>query len=238
MTLFKNLKIKIFADGANIEEMVRLNSLSYIKGFTTNPSLMKQSGIKNYKEFVFKILSKIKSKPISFEVFSDDINEMFNQAIKIADWGNNIFVKIPITNTKGESCLNIIKKLSHLGIKLNITAIMTEDQIKNTCKALSSNVNSIISVFAGRIADTGIDAMKIISKSQKYVKNKKKHEILWASTREIFNIFQATECGCRIITIPHELLNKVNLIGKNLNKYSIETVKQFYTDAKKSGFNI
>jgi len=238
MTSFKNLKIKIFADGANIEEMIRLNSFNYTKGFTTNPSLMKQSGIKNYKKFALKILSKIKSKPISFEVFSDDINEMFNQAIKIADWGNNIFVKIPITNTKGESCLNIIKKLSHQGIKLNITAIMTEDQIKNTCKVLSPNVNSIISVFAGRIADTGIDPMKIISKSKKYIKNKEKHEILWASTREIFNIFQAIECGCRIITIPHELLNKTNLIGKNLNKYSIETVKQFYNDAKKSGFNI
>jgi transaldolase len=128
--------------------------------------------------------------------------------------------------------------LSHLGIKLNITAIMTEEQMKNTCKALSPNVDSIISVFAGRVADTGIDPTKIISKSKKYIKNKKKHEILWASTREIFNIFQATKCGCRIITIPHELLNKVNLIGKNLNKYSIETVKQFYTDAKKSGFNI
>lgn len=238
MTSLKNPKIKIFADGANIEEMVRLNSLSYISGFTTNPSLMKQSGIKDYKKFALQILSKIKSKPISFEVFSDDINEMVNQATKIADWGNNIFVKIPITNTKGESCLKIIKKLSNLGIKLNVTAIMTEEQIKNTCKALSPNVNSIISVFAGRIADTGINPMKIISKSQKYVKNKKKHEILWASTREIFNIFQATECGCRIITIPHELLNKMNLIGKNLNKYSIETVKQFYTDAKKSGFNI
>jgi transaldolase len=235
---FKNLKIKIFADGANIEEMVRLNSLDYIKGFTTNPSLMKQSGIKDYKKFALQILSKIKSKPISFEVFSDDMNEMVNQAIKIADWGTNIFVKIPITNTKGESCLNIIKKLSHLDIKLNITAIMTEEQIKNTCKALSPNVNSIISVFAGRVADTGIDPTKIISKSKKYIKNKKKHEILWASTREIFNIFQATKCGCRIITIPHELLNKVNLIGKNLNKYSIKTVKQFYTDAKKSGFNI
>lgn len=235
---FKNLKIKIFADGANIEEMVRLNSLNYIKGFTTNPSLMKQSGIKDYKKFALQILSKIKSKPISFEVFSDDMNEMIKQAVKIADWGANIFVKIPITNTKGESCLNIIKKLSHQGIKLNITAIMTEEQMKNTCKALSPNVDSIISVFAGRVADTGIDPMKIISKSKKYIKNKKKHEILWASTRELFNIFQATKCGCRIITIPHELLNKVNLIGKNLNKYSIETVKQFYTDAKKSGFNI
>ena len=163
---------------------------------------------------------------------------MARQAIKIADWGNNIFVKIPITNTKSESCLNIIKKLSHLGIKLNITAIMTEEQIKNTCKALSPNVASIISVFAGRIADTGIDPMKIISKSKKYIKNKKKHQILWASTREIFNIYQAIKCGCTIITITHELLNKLNLIGKNLNKYSAETVKGFYTDAKKSGFNI
>lgn len=238
MISYNNFKIKIFADGANIEEIIRLNSIDYIKGFTTNPSLMRQSGIKDYKKFALQILLKIKSKPISLEVFSDDVNEMFDQAIKIASWGKNIFVKIPITNTKGEKCIKIIKKLSHLGIKLNITAIMTEEQIRETCKALSPNVDSIISVFAGRIADTGVDPIKIISKSLKYIKNKKKHEILWASTREIFNIFQAIECGCKVITIPHELLNKLNLIGKNLEKYSIETVKQFYTDAKNSGFRI
>ena len=238
MTDIQKLKIKIFADGADFESINKLNTKNYIRGFTTNPSLMKKAGIKNYKEFALKILSKIKDKPISFEVFSDDLVEMEKQAMEIATWGKNINVKIPITNTKKESTTEIIEKLSNQGIECNITAIFTVNQLKNVVQILNKNTPAILSVFAGRIADTGIDPENIMAECVQASKSKPKSEILWASTRELVNIFQADKIGCQIITVPHEILSKIDSIGKNLDDYSLDTVKSFYKDAVAAGFKI
>ena len=238
MTDIQKLKIKIFADGADFESINKLNTKNYIRGFTTNPSLMKKAGIKNYKEFALKILSKIKDKPISFEVFSDDLIEMEKQAMEIATWGKNINVKIPITNTKKESTNEIIERLSNQGIECNITAIFTVNQLKNIVQVLNKNTPAILSVFAGRIADTGIDPENIMAECVQASKSKPKSEILWASTRELVNIFQADKIGCQIITVPHEILSKIDSIGKNLEDYSLDTVKSFYKDAIAAGFNI
>jgi transaldolase len=238
MTDIQKLKIKIFADGADFESINKLNTKNYIKGFTTNPSLMKKAGIKDYKEFALKILSKIKDKPISFEVFSDDLVEMEKQAMEIATWGKNINVKIPITNTKKESTNEIIERLSNQGIECNITAIFTVNQLKNVVQVLNKNTPAILSVFAGRIADTGIDPKNIMAECVQASKLKPKSEILWASTRELVNIFQADKIGCQIITVPHEILSKIDSIGTNLEDYSLDTVKSFYKDAVAAGFKI
>ena len=209
-----------------------------IKGFTTNPSLMKSAGIKDYKSFAKEISKKVKKKPISFEVISDDLNVMYNQARKISKWGNNIYVKIPITNSKGKKTLPIIKKLSDLNIKLNITALFTIDQLREIKKNISKNSEVIISVFAGRIADTGRDPEKIIIQSIKLFKGYKNVKILWASTREILNIIHAQKIKCHIITVPDKILNNLELLNKNLISYSKETVKKFYQYAKLSKFKI
>ena len=238
MTDIQKLKIKIFADGADFESINKLNTKNYIRGFTTNPSLMKKAGIKNYKEFALKILSKIKDKPISFEVFSDDLIEMEKQAMEIASWGKNVNVKIPVTNTKKESTTEIIERLSNQGIECNITAIFTVNQLKNVFQILNKNTPAILSVFAGRIADTGIDPENIMAECVQASKSKPKSEILWASTRELVNIFQADKIGCQIITVPHEILSKIDSIGKNLDDYSLDTVKSFYKDAVAAGFKI
>ena len=238
MTDIQKLKIKIFADGADFESINKLNTKNYIRGFTTNPSLMKKAGIKNYKEFALKILSKIKDKPISFEVFSDDLIEMEKQAMEIASWGKNVNVKIPVTNTKKESTTEIIERLSNQGIECNITAIFTVNQLKNIVQVLNKNTPAILSVFAGRIADTGIDPENIMAECVQASKSKPKSEILWASTRELVNIFQADKIGCQIITVPHEILSKIDSIGKNLDDYSLDTVKSFYKDAVAAGFKI
>ena len=238
MTDIQKLKIKIFADGADFESINKLNTKNYIKGFTTNPSLMKKAGIKDYKEFALKILSKIKDKPISFEVFSDDLIEMEKQAMEIASWGKNVNVKIPVTNTKKESTTEIIERLSNQGIECNITAIFTVNQLKNIVQVLNKNTPAILSVFAGRIADTGIDPENIMAECVQASKSKPKSEILWASTRELVNIFQADKIGCQIITVPHEILSKIDSIGKNLDDYSLDTVKSFYKDAVAAGFKI
>ncbi len=234
----KNLKIKIFADGANEQQMLKFNKLSYIKGLTTNPSLMKKAGVKNYVEFSKKILKKIKNKPISFEVFSDDISEMYKQAKIINSWGKNVYVKIPITNSKGKSCNNIIKKLSNENVNLNITAVFTLEQIKGLKKVLNPKSKSIISIFAGRIADTGRSPNQIIKKSVKMFSKQKKIEILWASTREMFNIFEANKLNCHIITVTPDILKKNKLVNYSLKKYSLDTIKDFYKDAKEVGYKI
>jgi|TARA_B110000483_G_scaffold224149_1_gene282670 transaldolase len=234
----KKIKIKIFADGANEEQMIKYNKLSYVKGLTTNPSLMKKAGIKDYTIFAKKILKKIKKKPISFEVFSDNLNEMYIQAKTISSWGSNVYVKIPITNTKNKSCNSIIKKLSDENIKLNITALFTLNQIKSLKKVLNPKSDNIISIFAGRIADTGRNPSSIIKKSIKLFSKFKKTEILWASTREFFNIIEADNLGCHIITVPPDILKKTKLIDYNLDKYSLETIKDFYNDAQKAGYKI
>ena len=233
-----DLKIKIFADGADIENIKTLSKNDLIKGFTTNPSLMKKKGIVNYKKFVREVLEITENKPVSFEIFADDIDEMEQQALEISKWGKNINVKIPITNTKGQSTNNLIKKLSNQKIVCNITAILTINQLKSVVKVLNPETPAILSVFAGRIADTGRDPMPIIKEAVEFAKNKPLSNILWASTREIYNIFQAEDSGCQIITVPHDIINKFKGIGKDLNQLSLETVKTFYEDAKAAGYKI
>ena len=235
---FENLKIKIFADGANIKSILDLNGNEYISGFTTNPTLMKKAGIKDYSEFAKTLLLNITDKPISFEVFDDDIEEMRKQAIKISSWSNNVNVKIPITNTKGESTINLIKDLSEKNIKCNVTAIFTINQCLELLKNIDLNSHIILSVFAGRIADTGIDPIPIMEEIVAIAKDYKFVEILWASPRELLNIFHADYAGCDIITVPNDIINKFDLINKNLNKFSLETVEMFYKDAIESGFSI
>jgi len=234
----KNLKIKIFADGASLQEFERLNKISYIKGFTTNPSLLKKNKIKNYKEFSIKLLSKIKRKPISFEVFSDNLSDMEVEAKDIASWGKNVYVKIPFSNTKGKKTLPIIKKLVKKNIPLNITAIFTLEQVKNILKGVPKNANMILSIFSGRIADTGVNPAVLVRRAIYLASKYKNIKILWASTREIFNIFEADKLSCHIITVPTDLIKKFYLVGKNLNNYSIETVNDFYNDSKSTKYKI
>ena len=233
-------KIKIFADGADYQSILNYNKKFFIKGLTTNPSLMKKSGVTNYAAFAKKILKVVNKKPISFEVFCDDFPGMYQQAKKISSWGKNIYVKIPITNTKGQGSYDLIKKLSNENIKLNITAVFTESQINKVVKCLNPKIKSIISIFAGRIADSGINPELIIQKCLELLKKNKnkKSEVLWASTRELYNIVTAQSIGCHIITVPNNILNKLNFLGRNLENYSLETVKEFYRDAKEAGFQI
>ena len=199
---------------------------------------MRKANVKNYESFAKDLLSKIKTKPVSFEVFSDDINIMEKQAEKIATWGKNVNVKIPVTNTKNLSTCELIQKLSSKGIICNITAIFTFDQLKGIVDSLHKDTPAILSIFAGRIADAGMDPEKIIGDAVNYAKSKPQSEVLWASTREVFNIFQAEKNGCQIITVPHNMLGKLDIIGKNLNEYSIETVKDFYNDAQAAGYEL
>ena len=234
------MKTKIFCDSADYETIKHFNNKNIVDGFTTNPSLMRLSGAKNYRDYSLKILKVCRKKPISFEVFADDEKSMYKQAKEISTWGKNVYVKIPVTNTRGVGCYNLIKKLSNENIKLNVTAIFTNNQVTKVINSLNMNTKSIISIFAGRIADTGIDPSLLISfclKNLKLKKNKK-CEVLWASTREIYSIIAAEKLGCHIITVPNNILSKINLIGKNLNSYSLETIKDFYKDAKSAGFKI
>ncbi len=230
--------IKIFADGANYDEMIKLSKIGFIKGLTTNPSLMRKNKIKNYEVFAKKILKKIKKKPISFEVFSDDLNEMKKQAEIINSWGKNVYVKIPITNTKKKSTSRLIKYLSNKNIKLNITAIMTINQVKTVLNNLNPATNSYISIFAGRIADTGVDPLPIMKQTLKLMKKNKKSELIWASTRELYNIVDASKIKCHIITVTSDIINKLSLYKYNLTKYSLDTVKTFRKDAVKSKYKI
>lgn len=236
--MFKNKKIKIFADGANIEDIIELNKLDYVSGFTTNPSLMKKAGINDYKSFALEVVKFVKDKPISFEVFADDLKEIEEQALIINEWGKNINVKIPVTNTRGVSTADIISRLSDKGVFFNVTAIFNLSQIKEILKELKNDKKVILSVFAGRIADTGVDPEPVMSEIVNYSKSHKKAEILWASPRELINIYQADKIGCHIITVQKEIINKIKLIGKDLNTYSLETIKMFYKDATEAGFKI
>jgi transaldolase len=238
MKKIEDLKIKIFSDGADKKEMLDMNSKTLIKGFTTNPSLMKKTGIKNYEAFAKDILSIIKEKPISFEVFSDDFDEMERQAMKIASWANNVYVKIPITNTKKQNSAKLIKRLSEKKVKLNITAIMTLDQVKTVVKILDKKIPNIISVFAGRIADTGRDPIPIMKDCLNEMKNYPNSELLWASSRELLNIIQSDDIGCHIITVTNDIINKLELINFDLEEYSLNTVKTFYKDASEANFKI
>jgi transaldolase len=238
MKTVKDLKVKIFADGADKAGMLDMASKPYIKGLTTNPTLMRKAGIKSYKDFALDILSEVKDKPISFEVFSDDFDEMERQALEIASWGENVYVKIPVMNTKQEPAYDLAAKLSNQGVKLNVTALMTNAQVKNVAERLNSSIPSYISVFAGRVADTGIDPVPQMKAAVDLIKLNPKIELIWASPRELLNIFQADDIGCHIITVTNDVLKKLELVGKNLEEYSLETVKMFYSDAEMAGFKI
>jgi len=233
-----NKKIKLFADGAIIKEMVKFYKSGTVQGFTTNPTLMNRAGIKDYEGFAQEVLKKIPDLPISFEVFSDEFDEMERQALKLAALGDNVYVKIPITNTRAEPSYNLINKLTDKGVKLNVTAIMTTRQVVNLSDVLKSDVPSIVSVFAGRVADTGVDPIPIMQESLAYLRGINKAELLWASPREVLNVYQAEKIGCDIITATTPILNKLKLFGKSLPEYSLDTVKMFYNDAKKAGFKL
>jgi len=232
------LKVKIFADGALKNEMLDMHQKSFIKGLTTNPTLMNKAGIKDYRAFCKDILTVIKDKPLSFEVFSDDFSDMERQALEIASWGDNVYVKIPITNTKSEPCYALVKKLADKKVKLNITAIMTLDQVSNVVDALDPDVAAYISIFAGRIADTGRDPIPIMQSALDIMKAKPLSELIWASPRELLNIFQADQIGCHIITVTHDILKKLALVDYDLDKYSLDTVKMFYNDAVVAGYKL
>ena len=238
MNNIANLKVKIFADGADKKGMMEMYTKPYIKGLTTNPTLMKKAGILDYKAFCKDILSEIKDKSLSFEVFSDDFSEMERQALEINSWGENVYVKIPITNTKQETCCDLVKKLSNQKVKMNITAIMTLKQVRDVAVCLNPNIPSYISIFAGRIADTGTDPLPIMLNALRILKDNPSAELIWASPRELLNIFQADEIGCHIITVTNDILNKLALVGYNLDEYSLDTVKMFYKDAVSAGFKL
>jgi len=238
MNNIANLKVKIFADGADKKGMMEMYTKPYIKGLTTNPTLMKKAGILDYKAFCKDILSEIKDKSLSFEVFSDDFSEMERQALEINSWGENVYVKIPITNTKQETCYDLVKKLSNQKVKMNITAIMTLKQVRDVAVSLNPNIPSYISIFAGRIADTGTDPLPIMLNALHILKDNPSAELIWASPRELLNIFQADEIGCHIITVTNDILNKLALVGYDLNEYSLDTVKMFYKDAVSAGFKL
>lgn len=234
----KQLKVKLFADGAEKAGMLEMYKNPLISGFTTNPTLMRKVGITDYRAFALDILAHIKDRPISFEVFSDEFPEMERQALDIASWGGNVNVKIPITNTKAQSCVNLVENLSKAGVKLNVTAIMTVEQVKGVLPALAKGPGGYVSVFAGRIADAGIDPMPIMLEVVTMLKAYPHIELIWASPRELFNIVQADSIGCHIITATNDILKKLPTIGKDLTEFSLDTVKMFYNDATAAGFKL
>lgn len=230
-------RIKIFADGASVPSIVESSKNPRIAGFTTNPTLMRKDGVTDYRAFAKEVLGHIKTKPISFEVFADEFPEMKRQATEIKTWGDNVYVKIPITNTKGQSALPLVRELAHSGVKLNVTAICTLEQVRETAAALKGGAPSVVSVFAGRVADTGRDPVPHMRESLTVCRAADKNiELLWASPRELLNIIQAAEVGCDIITVTPDLLKKLALVGKDLNEYSLETVQMFHRDAAAAGY--
>ena len=233
-----HLKVKLFADGANLAGIKEMAANPAIKGFTTNPTLMRKAGVSDYKAFALQALQVVRGRPISFEVFADEFGEMGKQAHEIASWGKNIYVEIPVTNTKGEFSGPLVERLTRAGIQVNVTALTTVDQVKRVADRLAPETPAIISVFAGRIADTGRDPVPIMAEAVKIMKKKPKSELIWASPRELLNIFQADEVGCHIITATNDILKKLPLIGKDLDAYSLETVEMFHKDAKAAGYSI
>ena len=238
MKKVEDLKVKIFADGADKTAMLEMYQKPFIKGLTTNPTLMNKAGIRDYRAFCKDILLSIKDKPLSFEVFSDDFKEMERQALEIASWADNVYVKIPITNTKSETCYDLVKKLAKEKVKLNVTALMTLDQLSHVVESLDASVPSYISIFAGRVADTGRDPLPMMSEALNRMKSNPLSELIWASPRELLNIFQADDIGCHVITVTNDILKKLSLVGYDLDKYSLDTVKMFYNDAVVAGFKL
>jgi len=238
MSRTKQLKVKLFADGADLAGITEMASNPMIGGFTTNPTLMRKAGISDYKAFALKVLEVVPKLPVAFEVFADDFPTMEKQAKEIASWGKNVNVKIPVTNTKGEFCGPLVKTLSDAGVNVNVTAVMTLDQVRKIVENLNVNSPAIVSIFAGRIADTAIDPVPLMAEAVQILKSKPKAELIWASPRELLNIFQADQVGCHIITATNDILKKLSLVDKNLDAYSLETVEMFYRDAKAAGFDI
>tara|TARA_B100000959_G_scaffold178460_1_gene186639 strand:- start:495 stop:1199 length:705 start_codon:yes stop_codon:yes gene_type:complete len=233
-----NLKVKLFADGADKDGMLEMYANPLISGFTTNPTLMKVAGVSDYESFAKDILTYITDKPISFEVFSDEFDEMEKQGLEIASWSENVNVKIPITNTKAESSVKLIDNLSSQGVSVNVTAMMTVDQVQSVLPALSKGPGSYVSVFAGRIADAGLDPLPIMREVVDLLKDYPNIELIWASPRELYNVIQANDIGCHIITATNNILKKLPTLGKDLDQFSLETVKMFYNDATAAGYSI
>lgn len=239
MKTLQDLKIQLYADGADKAGILDLYAKPYIKGLTTNPTLMKKVGIKDYETFARDILTSITAKPISLEVFSDDFSEMKRQGLKIASWGQNVYVKIPITNSQGDSAIPLIAELAQQNVKLNITAILTLAQVRDVAAALNPAVPSVVSVFAGRIADTGVDPVPLMRAAGALLDTQPKAELLWASVREVLNIIQAEECGCKIVTVPHDILIKAaKMMGMDLTALSLDTVRMFAKDAADAGYKL
>jgi len=238
MKRLEDLTVKIFADGAEKGGMLEMYAKPYIKGFTTNPTLMHKAGLTDYRAFAHDVVAAIPDRPISFEVFSDEFEEMERQAREIATWGENVYVKIPVTNTRREPAYDLVRRLADEGVKLNVTAIMTIDQVRNVVDAVKDGAPSCVSVFAGRIADTGRDPVPIMSECVEILKAAPRAELIWASPRELLNIIQADAIGCHIITVTNDILKKLPLIGKDLADYSLDTVKMFFDDGRKAGFTL
>ena len=238
MKTLQDLKVKLFADGADKAGMIEMYKKPFVKGFTTNPTLMRKAGISDYRGFAHEILAAIPDRPISFEVFSDEFDEMERQGREIATWGQNVYVKIPITNTRREPAYDLVRALSHDGVKVNVTAMMTLEQVRAVADALRGGAPSNVSVFAGRIADTGRDPMPIMAESVRILAGVPGAELIWASPRELLNVFQADEIGCHIITATNDILKKLDLIGRDLADYSLDTVKMFFNDAAQAGFKL
>jgi len=238
MKAVADLKVKIFGDGADLAGMLELARLPYIKGFTTNPTLMRKAGVPDYEQFAADVLKHIRNLPVSFEVFADDAATMELQARYIASWAKNVYVKIPITNTKREPMYDLIRRLSHEGIQVNVTAMMTLEQVREVGKALRGGAPSNVSVFAGRVADTGRDPVPIMQEALAILRETPEAELIWASPRELLNIFQADEIGCHIITVTNDVLAKLKLVGKDLGDFSLDTVQMFHNDAAKAGYRL
>jgi transaldolase len=238
MTSLSQLAVKIFADGADKAGMLDMYAKPYIKGLTTNPTLMRKAGIADYRAFARDILTAIVDKPVCFEVFADDFAEMERQALEIAAWADNVYVKIPITNTRRESSTALVKRLADRRVKLNVTAILTLAQVREIAAALNSATPSYVSVFAGRIADTGLDPQPLMLEAVKMLKVNANAQLVWASTREVLNIFQADAIGCHVITVTRDILSKLALVGYDLTEYSLDTVKMFHDDAQSAGFSL
>jgi transaldolase len=238
MKSVSELRVQVFADGADKASMLDLYRQPYIKGFTTNPTLMRKAGITDYERFALDILQHIPDRPISFEVFADDEPEMERQARKIARWANNVYVKIPVTNTRSEPMYDLIRRLSADGIQVNATALLALDQVRHVAKALQGGAPSYISVFAGRVADTGRDPIPLMKSALELMAPEPNCQLVWASPRELLNIFQADDIGCHIITVTSDVLKKVSLVGKDLHEFSLETVRMFHDDAAHSGYTL
>ena len=238
MHLLPDLKIKLFADGADLAGIQEMAANPLIKGFTTNPTLMRKAGVTDYKAFALDVLGVVGGRPVSFEVFADEFGEMERQALEIASWGRNVNVKIPVTTTRGDFCGPLIERLSKAGVQLNVTAVMTLAQVRQIVSNLCAETPAIVSVFAGRIADTGRDPVPVMAEAVNILKEKPKAELIWASPRELLNVFQADSVGCQIITATNDILKKLSLVGKDLDEYSLETVEMFHKDAKSAGFRI